>query len=147
MSRFQLDDPTQEAVNEPRPADEQQALDALLDYEGVAPDLLSLDDRPDTTALLTRDDERTLYEHALDVAPQHSKIVRTNLGAVFATPSGARLLTPYDPANQLPRGAKITKLGEGAYRGALPNDQGTYDTTLGASVIALIAEMLNTIHG
>lgn len=47
--------------------------------------------------------------HALDDAPNGSKIVRTLEGAMLATPHGVTLLPPGDPAHKLPEGARISK--------------------------------------
>lgn len=146
--RAQLDDPEQAAENEPRPADEQQALDDMLhDPAAVAPTLRPVAERVDSKTPLRHDDERCAFAHDLDAAPRNSKIVRTDRGAVFATPDGSRLLTPFDPAQQLPRDVKIVKLGEGEFRASIPNEQGAFDYVNGATVIALIVDVLFQVHG
>ena len=67
--------------------------------------------------------------HELDLAPVNSKIVVTNLGAVFATPDRVRKAEKVSDEGKLPEGTKIHKLGEGMYRGSLPYEYG------GASVV------------
>lgn len=147
--KFQLDDPERAAVNEMRSPDEQQALDEFLyDPAAIGPELLPEQERNDSKTPLRRGDDRCSYAHALDNALRNSKVVKTDRGAVLATPNaGSRLLTPYDPANQLPQNAKILKLGEGWYRVQIPNRNGAYDEITGESVVALIAEALHHLHG
>ena len=146
--RFQLDDPEQAAVNEPIPADQQQALDDVLhDPEAAPVALLPAVKRVDSRARLLPGDERCKYEHELDTAPRNSKIVRTERGAVIATPAGSKLLLPFDCAQQLPLGIKVTKLGEGSFRASIPNAEGAFDLVSGVSVIQLIADTLARIHG
>lgn len=53
--------------------------------------------------------------HALDFAPVHSKLVKTDQGCVLAIPEGARILPPEDIAQALPVGARIFKKAEGQY--------------------------------
>lgn len=77
--------------------------------------------------------------HALDFAPLHSKIVKTDRGAVIVQPPDVpRLLPPGDLAHGLPVGAKIEKTAADAYRSTQLDDQIGAPPTVHTSAIDAI---------
>ena len=154
MPVFHLDDAAEDAKVFERSADEQQALDAMLDFDADTPAPPDFEPAPPegfATAVraqhLTKDDPRVKQAHALDTAPTNSKIVVTDRGAVLATPDVVKRLPDGDPAHKLPRNVKIHKLGTGHFRASIPTSDGPNETLEGTRVNALIADVLSKVHG
>lgn len=84
--------------------------------------------------------------HALDFAPVHSKLVKTDQGCVLAIPEGARILPPEDVAHQLPVGAKIFKAAEGRYVSEQLSPDVDRPTTIHPTAIDAIAAFSAYFH-
>lgn len=84
--------------------------------------------------------------HALDFAPVHSKLVKTDQGCVLAVPEGARVLPPEDVANALPVGAKIFKAAEGQYVSEQLSPDVDRPKTIHATAIEAIAAFAAYFH-
>lgn len=84
--------------------------------------------------------------HALDFAPVHSKLVKTDQGCVLAIPEGARILPPEDIANALPVGAKIFKAAEGRYVSEQLSPDVDRPPTVHATAIEAISAFLAYFH-
>lgn len=95
----------------------------------------------------------SLPDHALDLAPENSKIVvvkaseRNGRLAVLATPDGPQKLPENDPAHLLPEGSKIYKVAEGCYEARLPEPYNTEKRELAVRAAELVAAVNARIQG
>lgn len=138
-------------------ADAEQAFDALMDFDAdtkppleFAPATPVSD--PGKKVLVFRDSPRAKEAHRMDAAPTNSKVVLTEVGAVFASPEGNNgrgitgRLADGDTAHTLPLGSRIVKLGPQRFRATIPQADVEPLEFTHERFNMLVAEMTHILH-